>query len=307
MNETVPERSPKKSGRNVPVIIMTAALVAAPTSGKGGEAAQAAPVGMRFMQRNARRFDEYLWLKDSSVVIRIPAGTFTMGSPRGEGDADERPQHRVSLSEYYVDKYEVTNRQYKRFCDATGRTYPSDPDFTGMPGYFTAYPSYPVVNVSWADAQAYCTWAGKQLPTEAEWEKAARGTDARKYPWGSAEPSGKRSNYADRNTDSSWRDANADDGYARTAPVGTYPAGVSPYGLMDMAGNVWEWCNDWHSESYYGSSANNNPQGPSSGPYRVTRGGSWLCSPMYLRAANRDRCGPSDRYHNLGFRCSLRQ
>ncbi len=279
----------------VVAIVVIAALVRAPRSSLSVQ---------RSLGLNPQGFEEILWLKDSSVMIRIPAGTFTMGS--NECD-DEKPVHQVYLDEYYIDKYEVTNDQYKKFCDATGRSYPPDPDFLGMPNYFASYPSYPVVNVSWNDAKAYCDWAGKRLPTEAEWEKAARGADAREYSWGNSEPTGSRCNFADKNTSFSWRDANADDGYARTAPVGTYPAGASPYGCLDMAGNVWEWCSDRYDANYYNTSPSNNPQGPSSGSYRVLRGGSWIVDARTLRCASRVRNAPSHRYSNLGFRCSCRQ
>ncbi|MEO0081393.1 MAG: SUMF1/EgtB/PvdO family nonheme iron enzyme [candidate division WOR-3 bacterium] len=275
-------------------------------TGQGDNRGQeTAPTRMTALGRNSQGYEEFLWLKDSSVMIKIPAGTFTMGS--NDGGPDGKPVHQVYLDEYYIDKYEVTNRQYKQFCDATGRSYPSDPDFLGMTDYFTRYPDYPVVNVSWKDAKAYCDWAGKQLPTEAEWEKAARGTDSRKYPWGNSEPTGSRCNFADRNTDYGWSDKSADDGYARTAPVGSFPSGASPYGCMDMAGNVWEWCNDWYKDNYYGSSASNNPQGPSSGLARVSRGGSWYYLARDLRCANRAGFEPSYRHGHLGFRCSRRQ
>ncbi|MEO0108860.1 MAG: SUMF1/EgtB/PvdO family nonheme iron enzyme, partial [candidate division WOR-3 bacterium] len=206
------------------------------------------PKGMTFLRVNDQGYREYLWLKDSSVMILIPAGEFLMGSAQGEGDKDEHPLHKVYVSEFYIDKYEVTNRQYKRFCDATGRNYPPDPELlSSMPNYFNNYPNYPVVNITWEDARAYCDWAGKRLPTEAEWEKAARGSDGRKYPWGNKAPDGSQCNFADRNLpDVPWCDKDADDGYGFTAPVGHYPQGASPYGVLDMAGNVWEWCNDWY-------------------------------------------------------------
>ncbi len=261
-----------------------------------------APAGTQYVSRgrNAQGYDEILWLKDSSVMIRIPAGVFTMGSD--DGGSGEKPVHQVYLDEYYIDKYEVTNRQYKKFCDATGRSYPPDPDFLAMANYITNYPSYPVVNVSWEDAKAYCNWAGKRLPTEAEWEKAARGTDARKYPWGNSEPNAGgiyRANYDPGSY--------TEDGYARTAPVGSFERGASHYGCLDMAGNVWEWCNDWYDENHYNASPRNNPQGPLSGSYRVLRGGSWGIDARYLRCAYRFRLDPSYRNYYLGFRCSLRQ
>ncbi|MFO7675684.1 MAG: SUMF1/EgtB/PvdO family nonheme iron enzyme [bacterium] len=226
-----------------------------------------APAGPVARGRNAQGYEEALWLKDSSVMVKIPAGTFTMGSTEFD---DEKPVRQVYLDAYYIDKHEVTNRQYRRFCDATGRSYPQDPDFLGKPDYLRSCPDYPVVNVSWDDAKAYCDWAGKRLPTEAEWEKAARGTDAREYPWGSSAPGSSRNgNFADESAKRRYSDwtiiTGYDDGYVNTAPVGAFPAGASPYGLLDMAGNVWEWCDDWYDKDYYGRGANNNPQGPATG------------------------------------------
>jgi formylglycine-generating enzyme required for sulfatase activity len=251
-----------------------------------------------FLGTNAQGYEEYLHMPDSSAMIRIPAGSFTMGSAQGDSEAwdDEKPQHQVTLSEYYIDKYEVTNRQYKRFCDGTSRSYPPDPGFDSLPNYFLSYPDFPAVDVTWVDATAYCTWAGKQLPTEAEWERAARGTDARKYPWGGSSPDGSRCNI--------WSN---DDGYFYTAPVGHYPNGASPYGCMDMAGNVWEWCNDWYDASYYSSSPTNNPPGPSSGSSRVYRGGSWVNDAGDARSASRPGTDPSSWNDDLGFRCSARR
>jgi formylglycine-generating enzyme required for sulfatase activity len=246
-----------------------------------------------YLGTNAQGCEEYLWLKDSAVVVRIRAGAFSMGSDSGE--MNERPVHTVYLDEYCIDKYEVTNRQYKRFCDATSRAYPLDPGFSSMPQYFTGYPDYPVVNVTWDDALAYANWTGRSLPSEAEWEKAARGPDAREFPWGSAEPDSTRCNISSNN-----------DGYDNTAPVGTYPAGASPYGCMDMAGNVWEWCNDWFFAGYYAVSPDSNPQGFLVGSDRVFRGGCWLNSSWCVRCAYRAYYEPPFYYYHLGIRCSAR-
>ncbi len=273
------------------------------------DAVRPTPDGMRFLRKNEQGYEEYMWFKDSSVMVKVPAGEFTMGS--SNGDDDEKPVHQIYLDEYYIDKYEVTNRQYKRFCDATGRSYPEDPDFLGMADYIRTRLGYPVVNVSWNDAKAYCEWAGKRLPTEAEWEKAARGTDAREYPWGNGLPSAGgfyRSNYdCYDGKDGSDHSIYKRDGYEYTAPVGSFPRGASPSGCADMAGNVWEWCNDWYDSEYYGSSASNNPTGPSLGSARIIRGGSWNDYAGNLRCANRLYYEPSYRYYYLGFRCSRRQ
>ena len=186
-----------------------------------------------------------------------------------------------------MDQTEVTNERYGR-CVAVGvcetSLYAEDDRLNGA--------NYPVVGVTWYDAQAYCQWVGKQLPTEAQWEKAARGTDGRQYPWGDTFD-GKKLNYF-----------GTDDGYRYTSPVGSYPVGASPYGALDMAGNVWEWCQDWYGADYYAVSPQRDPQGPDSGDYRVVRGGSWYVDEWFVRAADRFRSVPDNRSLNFfGFRC----
>ncbi len=258
--------------------------------------------GLQFLRVNGRGYEEYRSPVDGAEMVKIPAGKFMMGSTEEDR---EKPVHEVTLSDYCIDKYPVTNGQYRKFCDATGRDYPPDPSFSGMPDYFTKNADYPVVNVSWEDAQAYCEWAGKRLPTEAEWEKAARGQDGRKYPWGNAGPDGSQCNYADKRSGFDWANQSVDDGYAQTSPVKQYPAGASPYGVMDMAGNVWEWCNDWYSADYYKRSPAEGLRGPDFGSCRVLRGGSWSDLPVVMRCAYRYWDVPSYRYGSIGFRCAV--
>ena len=214
--------------------------------------------------------------KDGSVMITIPAGKFIMGSD--DGQDNEKPAHTVYLDTYQIGKYEVTVAQYRKFCSATGKKMPkaNECDWT------------PVVNVTWFDAEAYCKWAGGRLPTEAEWEKAAKGTDGRTYPWGDRWDKNKCANHALNLTS--------------TAPVGSYPAGASPYGCMDMAGNVWEWCADWYGPGYYRTSPSRNPRGSSKGSSRVLRGGGWNPSDSDNRCACRYGSGPDLYGSYCGFR-----
>ena len=240
-------------------------------------------------------------------MILIPAGVFWMGC-NSEIDNicydSEKPYHEVQLSAYYIDKTEVTQGAYKKCVDA---------GMCGVPGcdwYPSGTPNRPVVCVDWNDAIAYCTWAGKRLPTEAEWEKAARGTDGRKYPWGNQTATCEYAVMYDGGTGC---------GTGSTWDVcGKSPAGDSPYGLCDMAGNVWEWVSDWYGSDYYSNSPSSNPTGPDSGSYRVVRGGGFDFSGDYLRASSRGYDAslrasirldddPSAGDGDLGFRCSRSQ
>lgn len=233
---------------------------------------------------------------DGAEMILIPEGEYLMGSPDESGKDDEHPQKKVYLDAFYMYKYEVTNGQFNKFVKKTGHK----PRF-GWENYFKpGLERHPVVFVTWEDAQIYCKWAKAQLPTEAQWEKAARGTDGRKYPWGNSW-SGKRCNW--------WKEPLATGmagSYAirGTVPVGSFPLGISPYGLCDMAGNAMEWCNDWYDDKYYSVSSSNNPKGPTTGRERVLRGGSWYNDvKACMRCANRWRWYPERGNKDIGFRC----
>ena len=228
-------------------------------------------------------------------MVLVPAGEFQMGS--NDGRDDEKPVHTVYVDAFYMDVYEVTNVQYQKFMDATGQwppTYWSNPNFNA--------PEQPVVGVNWDAAVAYAEWAGKRLPTEAEWEYAARGAlIGKKYPWGDEAFDAGGIYRASSGFGELDQDEDAADGYGYSAPVGSFaPNG---YGLYDMAGNVWEWCADWYGSDYYSSSPANNPTGQNSGTHRVFRGGSWSYRPDDLRVALRGYAVPHSRHSDYGFRC----
>jgi len=222
------------------------------------------------------------------VMVLVPAGEFTMGS--STGDADEQPAHQVYVDAFSMDVYEITVGQYADFLQATEANSPSDWKTMNQP----AYQKRPVANVDWADAAAYCKWAGKRLPTEAEWEKAARGTDGRLYPWGNDPPTPRHANYGKTGSHN----------HGALAPVGMLENGKSPYGSYDMAGNVWEWVSDWYDNDYYKNSPSQNPTGPASGESKVLRGGSWDSDPQQLRSALRYFHRSAHRHKDYGFRCA---
>jgi len=224
--------------------------------------------------------------------VTILAGVFVRGSDVVNdftaASRNETPQRQIYLPTYQITRMPVTNAQYKIFVDATGYQTPANWVDREMPSMRA---NHPVIDVSWRDAVAFCTWAGVRLPSEAEWEKAARGADGRIYPWGNQPPDVKRCNF----------NRNVDD----TTPVDNYPAGASPYGVLDMAGNVWEWVNDWYQADYYSVSPDSNPPGPVTGEYRVLRGGSWNGGDFNVRSAKRNYYHPgSSVSHGIGFRCA---
>ncbi len=237
-------------------------------------ASLALPAG--FMEHGGR-----IWcLKDGAELAFVPAGPFTMGSDHGA--PDEGPARTVRLAPFLMDRHEVTVWQYGWFCRDTGRAMPEQPK--------AANDRHPVVNVTWEEAHAFAEWAGKCLPTEAQWEKAARGTDARAFPWGNEPP----------DEDGACLKDPAEEG---TTAVGSYPAGRSPYGILDMLGNAWEWCADWYAADAFARGASADPIGPVEGTSRVIRGGVWDDRDEGLRITRRRRCRPGNRYDFVGFRC----
>ncbi|OGA11284.1 MAG: hypothetical protein A2W68_03385 [Betaproteobacteria bacterium RIFCSPLOWO2_02_64_14] len=245
-----------------------------------------------------------LWAAGSSAqeLISIPAGTFIMGTDTGP--ADERPAHQVTLPQFSIDRFPVSNAQFAEFLNAVGpangkgerlfdyddpdaRIHRTEATWVADPGY----EHHSVVEVSWAGARDYCAWRGKRLPTEAEWEKAARGTDARRFPWGNAAPDPTRARFAAA--------------YNATAPVHAHPAGASPYGVQDMSGNAWEWV----ASAYlpYPYRADDGREDPAAGPVRATRGGGHDSPPEEITTTQRGRNlsrNPRSGHHNIGFRCS---
>lgn len=255
------------------------------------------------------------------VLVHVPAGAFKMGDATGDGLDRERPVHTVELDAFYIGKFEVTNAQWRKFRDdpgyddpkfwPNGRPVPKDqiPYWTQANNHGGGTPNsddYPVIGVNWDAAVAYCNWvsakSGKKyrLPTEAEWEKAARGTDLRRFPWGNAADRS-RANYVGAQA------------FDTAFPVGYYDgsdrnglktaSGASPYGAHDMAGNLQEWCGDWYARDYYQSSPKKNPKGPATGAYRVVRGGSFFFESWDMRTSARSAAWPSlQAYRMLGFR-----
>jgi formylglycine-generating enzyme required for sulfatase activity len=233
---------------------------------------------------------------DQMEMVYVPAGNFIMGNDTGE--ADEQPVHEVYLNAFWIDKHEVTNTQYEGCVDAYICTPPLGENSYRHTNYYGSktYAQYPVLRINWHQANNYCAWVGGRLPTEAEWEKAARGPDERLYPWGQEEPTCQLANFG---------------GFTGCVGevkfVGGYPAGASQYGAMDMLGNVNEWVNDWYDPGYYTMSPTEDPRGPETGENKVLRGGSFLEEKNELRLTKRYWFHPDEipftDYYEIGFRC----
>lgn len=234
---------------------------------------------------------DYFWPKDSSVMVFVPAGAFPMGS--NDGGSDERPVHEVELAAYYIDKYEVSWRQWK-LSRLPYSENPADRHRIARGPDWGIIDEQPVLNVSWHEAVAYAHWVGKRLPSEAEWEKAARGTDGRKFPWGNDPPNEERA---------VWRDHPI--AKTSTAPVDCCAEGASPYGALNLAGNVYEWCLDVYEKDFYSRSPREQPVNGGEGRYRVLRGGAFVLEAEDLRSAYRYRLLPEDRTPYIGFRTVL--
>ena len=239
--------------------------------------------------------------KDGGPMALIPEGPFPMGVPHAarDGGVDERPNHEVFVDNFYMDLYEMTNGRYLQFVTETGHRVPQHPTDESkglwkgnmMPESVT---DLPVINVDWFDAEAYCHWAGKRLPTEAEWEKAAKGPNDWRFAWGDVEPTTEHANF----NQLAWR------GEATLVQVGIYEKGKSPYGIYDVAGNVWEWVSDWYKVDYYQESPTHNPKGPETGKYKALRSSGWQGETPQMRVFTRIKSLPTDRNNSTGFRCA---
>jgi iron(II)-dependent oxidoreductase len=240
-------------------------------------------------------------------MVLVPAGEFLMGSDKKvdrNAYQAEMPQHRVHLDAFEIDKYEVTTVQFLRFVLATGRSPLIDWRYDGG-NFQESMATHPVMHVSWYDADAYCRWAGKRLPTEAEWEKAARGGDGRIYPWGNQMAGLTRANFGRTGLSGPVRDRPERLLlYPPIISVNKYDNAVSPYGMHQMAGNVAEWVADWYDKDYYKTAPDRNPKGPEKGTQKAFRGGGWIDSTPTVRAAQRNGTDPDTKMNWLGFRCA---
>ena len=262
--------------------------------------------------------------KDYSGMVRILGGEFRMGSKYKQTIEyynlckkldkrckvwwfrDERPERNIFVGSFWIDKFEVTNEKYLEFVKATGHRPALDDTCTSDPckegnlwrgnSFANSIKKQPVIQVSWYDADAFCKWRGGRLPTEAEWEKAARGTTGFIYPWGNFPPN---ANYATFNR--KWR------GVYTMSNVGSLRLGASMYGLFDMAGNVWEWVADWYELEYYKHGPRRNPKGPQEGQFKIVRGGSWVNNADVLHSAYRRWSKPEVRFNDTGFRCAINE
>ncbi len=229
--------------------------------------------------------------RDGATMAFVPEGSFVMGTSSGE--LDEGPAHLVYLDMYYIDIHEVTTSRYAEFLLDSPKAEPHKWSTVTV----ETHREKPVIGVSWTDATRYCRWAGKRLPSEAEWERAARGDDERTYPWGNTSPNEQLANYNQRSSRNVYRDV--------LLPVHSFEAGKSPFGVLNLAGNAWEWVADWYEEDYYARSPEFNPAGPMTGEARVLRGGAWIDGPQLIRTTDRFKFAPTTETDLIGFRCAM--
>jgi formylglycine-generating enzyme required for sulfatase activity len=243
--------------------------------------------------------------QDGMVQLFVPAGDFLMGSAGDpDADEDEQPQRAISLDAFWVDQTEITNRMYAACVAAGACISPAQISSNSRADYYDnpVYSDYPVVHVSRQAAAAYCQWAGRRLPTEAEWEKAARGTDGRVFPWGDT-LGDFRANFCDQTCTFNWAAVAINDSAQELGPVGSYPQGASPFGALDMAGNAYEWVLDEYDAFYYAAMPAANPVNPPASNEAVIRGGSWFDRSTFIRAANRVNVDATLAGDNVSFRC----
>jgi formylglycine-generating enzyme len=240
-------------------------------------------------------YGESLTMKDRDPVEmqKMPAGEFFMGSKQEEGRSDEQPQRKIYLDAYEIDSQEVSNKRYLKFIHETKRKEPPNPYSGGLISKEKGISGLPVVQVTWYDAVDYCRWAGKRLPSEAQWEKAARGNKGYIFPWGSELSTLKSVNFQ-----KNWK------GIQTLWPVSVNAETSSPYGLRGMAGNVREWVQDWYAPDYFEIAPSTNPQGPKEGVLKVIKGGSWHSFKADIRSASRGKGGFALKTDGIGFRCA---
>ncbi len=292
-----------RGGKNIGRVALAAVLY---TTG-AASALDVADVTREWTPEGKRLAAERVKLPAKDEMIRIPAGWFLMGSDKKVDRSayqPEFPQRKVYLDAYDIDKYEVTTVQYLKFVLATDRPPLLDWQYDGG-NFQESMASHPVMHVSWYEADAYCKWAGKRLPTSAEWEKAARGEDGRIYSWGNQPAGLSRANFGRTGLSGPVRDRPERLLlYPPIISVDKYENAVSPYGVYQMAGNVAEWTADWYDPNYYKTAPDRNPKGPERGTQKAFRGGGWIDSTPSVRAAQRNGTDPKTKMNWLGFRCA---